>query len=148
MKLAFSICSLTCPPWSFHTFLCLTLLLQSSYPPPLPHLSLPLSLFLPSTSLQTSSPINLSWTFARNAHSQAGKYGADSFISYTKRINRNMRAIYYKYAFCTWDTFQETGARECIKRLTAELVQEIKNEEENRRDPGRHTSDTHVARLL
>lgn len=34
MKLAFSICSLTCPPWSFHTFLCLTPLMQSSHLPP------------------------------------------------------------------------------------------------------------------
>lgn len=114
-----------------------------------PYLSPPLSLFLPSTSLQTSSPINLSWTFSRNAHSQARKYGADSFISYTKHIHGNMRALYYKYAFCTWDSFQETDASERIKDLTAKArTGNKKNEKENRRDPGRYGSDTHVARLL
>ncbi len=62
MKLAFSICSLTCLPWSFHTFLCLNRSHNPAFHPLLSSLSL--SLFLPSTSLQTCSPINLSWTFS------------------------------------------------------------------------------------
>lgn len=109
-----------------------------------PYLSPPLSLFLPSTSLQTSSPINLSWTFSRNAHSQARKYGADSFISYTKHIHGNMRALYYKYAFCTWDSFQETDASECIKDLTAKLVREIKK---MRKKTGETQGDTVLTRM-
>lgn len=91
-----------------------------------PHRSLPLSLFLPSTSLQTSSPINLGWTFSWNAHSQARKYGADSFISYTKHVHRNMRALYYKYAFSTWDSFQATDASECIKEWQRSLYRKEK----------------------
>lgn len=43
VKLAFSICSLTCPPWSLHTFLCPTQLMQSSHPPLSPPIFLSLS---------------------------------------------------------------------------------------------------------
>lgn len=79
--------------------------LQSSFPPPpfplSPSLIIP-SLYLFTNLLphQSQSDFLAPASIPRNAHSQTRKYGADSFISYTKHVQKNTCA-YYKYAFCT-----------------------------------------------
>lgn len=104
----------------------------------LSHYSFPLPLYKPP-------PINLSWTSSWNAHSQARKHGAHSFISHPKHIHTNTRALYYKYAFCTWDGFQATDASECIKDRQRSFCRKQKKRERKEARP-RKTRFGHTCR--
>lgn len=110
--------------WHFQFVLwhvCLGLFTHSSASPSLAillsnppfSLSLSLSLFLPYTSLQTSSPINLSLTFSHLPQSppkrstvKQGNMNQIPYQIYQTFPEKHMCTLYYKYMSGTWDSFQ------------------------------------------
>lgn len=124
-------------PWH----VCLGLFTHSSaslailLPTPSFLLSLALSLFLPSASLQTSSHINLSLTFFLPylhplERPQSNKEIWSGFLYRVSQTcpGKHMCTLYYKYAFSTGGSFQERRAKHMHQRLITQSGQEIKND--------------------